>query len=135
MGNPNPSPTTRFKKGEPSANPDGGKLHTTRKMSKAFRELTEKELVDVMKLIVMCPPNELQEEVNENPTMLKQIIAAAMAKSVKNGDMSQLMLVLERIFGKVKQRVEVSGPDSGAIQIQSMPDDELEKRIESLSKD
>lgn len=94
-----------FVKGK-SGNPEGSRAHKPEK--RALRNLTEQELSKVMNLVLFSTPAQLQEAVNQNPTVLKATIASALAKGIKNGDLTNLMILVDRLLGRVKERLEIS---------------------------
>ena len=94
----------KFKKGN-RANPKGAAAHSP--VKRQFKKLTEAQLKEMMNLILFTPPEQLQAEVDKNPSVLKSWIASAAAKGLQKGDIGPLLQILERVVGKVKDVSEV----------------------------
>ncbi|MBZ5652626.1 MAG: hypothetical protein LAO18_19325 [Acidobacteriia bacterium] len=52
----------------------------------------------------------------------------------KTGDVKAIQLVAERVQGKPKRHLELSGPDGGPLDIHNMTDEELDQRIAELTE-
>ena len=104
-GNPNIKP--RWKKGE-SGNPKGRPVSTPEQLR--LTRLTKTELTEIGSYIVKGDKTELKKIVDDPTTsILKSWIASIAIKGIASGDMDALNKLLERIVGKVKEEVEVSG--------------------------
>lgn len=96
----------KFKKGK-SGNPLGGKLHKPE--LRAIKRLTEDELVEIGSMIVKGSIEELQRVgKDKNCSAIKAMMAAVAVKAINKGDHMALDALLNRIVGKVKDRVEQS---------------------------
>ncbi len=96
----------RFKKGEVN-NPLGSKAHNP--VKKALKKLTVRELEEVIGLILFANPAKLKEEAERDPTILKTWISSAALTGIKKGDLTHLTHLIDRVIGRVKERVEHSG--------------------------
>lgn len=110
MANRNPSPKDRFRKGV-SGNLEGGRKHNPE--IKAIKRLTEAEMIEVGSLVLKGNIRELQL-VLKDPTssVLKCMMAGVAIKTIQKGDPHALDVLLNRLIGKVKERVEVTGIDA-----------------------
>lgn len=103
MANPNPSPETRFKKGQ-SGNPSGRSSKELKAHSKAAK------IAAKLKLKAL---SSLQEKIDGGEMSEDDVIEALF-----NGDTLRMMKEVEdRAHGTPKQSVEQSGPDGGAIPV------------------
>ena len=92
-----------FKKGQ-SGNPRGGQLHNP--FRRALANLTIEEFAKVIEL-VMTTDIEGLERMAEDRTLsaLQMGVARAFLKSVKDGDISTMNEISERVIGKVPDQV------------------------------
>ena len=122
MANPNPKPPpkhSRFKKGQ-SGNPLGGKLANPE--MRAIRNLTEAEMVNIGSLILKGSIKDLQAIAKDpNSTVLQAMMAAVAVKTMQKGDAQALDVLLNRLIGKVKERVEVTGNALAPLVVVSLP--------------
>jgi hypothetical protein len=106
VGKGNPPVEYQFKKGN-KANPLGAKAHNPE--IRKLKTLTEQELVEVGSLVVKGSIKELQAlSKDPNCTALTAMMAAVAARAINRGDHAALDVLLNRIVGKVKDRVEQS---------------------------
>ena len=106
IGKGKPPVEHQWKKGQ-SGNPSGGKLHNPE--IRKLKNLTEAEIVEVGSLVVKGSIKELQElSKNPNCSALTAMMASVAAKAINKGDGAALDILLNRIVGKVKERVEQS---------------------------
>lgn len=97
MGNPNPSPETRFKPG----NPGGGKTSEQRKLEYEAAEMAARLRHRMLSV--------LTEKLEAGEKQVDDIL---------NGDTLRLLKDSEdRAYGTPKQSVEQSGPEGGPIQV------------------
>lgn len=121
---PNPNIKNHgFKKGV-SGNPLGGKLHN--KELKAVRFMTKEEMAEVGKLILDKDFQQLREMADALKTndgkkkdisVLKAMVASVAMKIISKGDMHALDILLNRLIGKVKDEVDISGKDGSPLAI------------------
>lgn len=96
----------QIKKGE-VRNPLGGRAHNPE--LRAIKRLTEDELVEIGSMIVKGSIEELQAVgKDKNCSAIKAMMAAVAVKAINKGDHMALDALLNRIVGKVKDRVEQS---------------------------
>lgn len=134
MANPNPSKKGQFKPGQ-SGNPQGGKLHNPE--LRAIKRLTSAEVAEIGSLIVKKNIAGLQAVAKDpESSALKVWMAAIAIKGIKSGDASKLDVLLNRITGKVKERIELSGEDGGPIRsvVGNMTKEERLAEIRRLRK-
>ncbi len=119
-----------FKKGEPSGNPLGGKLHNPE--IKKIKALTEKELIEVGTFIVQGKMGELKALLkNPETPMLQAMVAGLAVKTMVKGDASAFNALMDRLLGKVKEQVQLSGSINGnAKLILTMPDNGRSKKTD-----
>lgn len=107
-----PPEKNRWKKGV-SGNPDGGRKHDPE--IRKLKALTKKEIAEVGELILMGNFQELlrmRDEVKNlksEDSALKVMIAAVAMRVVSKGDMVALDTLLNRLVGKVKDEIDLSG--------------------------
>lgn len=93
------------RKGEPSRNPEGGRLHDP--VKKALKRMTEEQIAEVGTLLLESKVSELTRMAKDpNTTVLKAMLAAVAAKAITTGDQSKLGMILDRIAGPVTQRFD-----------------------------
>jgi hypothetical protein len=115
-GNKNPSPKTRWKKGQ-SGNPLGGQKHDP--VLREIRNLTKKELVDIGNLIIKGDLPALKKLANAKKDVpgLTMWIASVCVKGIERGDVAALDILLNRLVGKVKDETLMTAEISAAPQI------------------
>lgn len=100
-------PGSGWKKGQ-SGNPLGGKAHNPE--LKRIKNLTNNELVEVANLIIKGSINDLKEmKDDDEQTVLKRMLASVAVKIISKGDMHALDVLLNRLVGKVKDKLDVEG--------------------------
>lgn len=96
----------QFKKGQ-SGNPNGGKAHN--KEIKKIKNLTEKELIEVGSLVVKGSIAELERiRKDKNSSALGAMIAGVALNAIAKGNSQALDAILNRLIGKVKEKVEIN---------------------------
>jgi hypothetical protein len=125
LGHKDPPKEYQFKPGN-CANPLGAKAHNV--IKRQFRKLTQEQLEEVMTLILSTDPADLQAQAAKNPSVLKLWIANAASVGLKKGDTAPLVMMLDRILGKPKERVEITNKPS------DMTDEELRAEIKRLEQ-
>jgi hypothetical protein len=121
----------RFKKGQPTANPTGarGKNPEKTKQKKILKKLLREDFTLAIEMVTQSTASELKALAeNPNTPIDKVIMAAALMKSVKNGDVSQLIQLAEIVIGKPKETHEhvVKNP------YEQMTDTQLDDEIKKL---
>ena len=112
------SEKTRFKPGQ-SGNPAGRakdpqELHL-------IKQLTKREFSLLLNKILQCDPDKLKDF---KGSVLEMWLAAGATKAIKTGDYSRLEFLINRLIGKVPDKLEVS-------EIDSVSDEELLKMAEN----
>lgn len=109
----------KVKKGQ-VLNPEGGRSHDPQ--IRAIKRLTQQELAEVGALVVKGSIAELQKiSKDPNASALKCMIAAVAHRTITRGDPTALDKLLDRLVGKVKEQIEVTGADGGPQVIVSLP--------------
>lgn len=109
---------TRFKKGQ-SGNP-GGKIPDSPEL-KRLKNLTREELANIGNLVIAGDLKAIKKiKDNPNSPALRAMIASVALRVIGKGDMHSLDILLNRLVGKVKDELEVSGSTGPLIQL-SMP--------------
>lgn len=100
-----------FQPGE-SGNPLGGKLHNPE--MRAVRRLCHTDLHEVVDLIVTGDMAGLQDAAyTKGNSVLKVWIATVALKAIQKGEIGPLEVLLNRVLGKPKESVELSGTVTG----------------------
>lgn len=89
-------------------NPRGARAHNP--VKKEFKKLTEEQLKEIMELILKTNPFELPDIVKNSDTVLKAWIGQAALMGMNNGDLGPLLSIIDRVLGRIKERVEISRP-------------------------
>jgi hypothetical protein len=74
----------------------------------------------------------LEDLLANNDAEAARDVAAALVKRARKGDVRAIQLIAERTQGKPMRAVEISGPEGGALEIERMTADELDRRINEL---
>lgn len=103
----------RFKKGEPSMNPDGGRKHDH--VMKRIKLLTRQELATVCNLVLQGNIEQLEEicEDREYSSALKVLVASIVKRGVRDGNFGAFDALLNRLLGKVPDRMDLNHLNSG----------------------
>lgn len=108
---PTPPKEHQWKKGQ-SGNPLGARLHNPE--TKALKNLTKQELIDIGNLIVKGDIESLtaiRDSVKtggKGVSVLSVWIASVAMRSIESGDMHALDILLNRLIGKVKDDVTLT---------------------------
>lgn len=122
-----------FKKGQPSGNPLGGKLHNPE--IKKLKALTEAQLIDVATFVLQSSVGEIKARMKHPKTSVLQAMVLGLAvKSMTKGDASAFNALMDRMLGKVKENFNFSGNIGGTSKViltmpangSEAPDEELE---------
>jgi hypothetical protein len=103
--NRNPKRGRPFQKGV-SGNPLGAGAHNP--VKKKIKRLTVQELEKILNLILYADPAKLEEIAKNNPSILKMWIASIAQHGIKKGDPSALFALLDRLVGKVPDKMRVT---------------------------
>lgn len=98
-----------FKKGEVH-NPIGQNAHDP--VKKAIKKLTQEQLAEVIETILSGTPDDLKKLwQGKDATILQMIVAKAVTKAMERGDWSVPNALLERVLGKVPEKIDHSSSD------------------------
>lgn len=113
-----PPKQTRWKKGQ-SGNPQGGKKHSPE--MKKIRNLTEQEMIEIGSLVLKGSVDELRVIAKDGTaSALKCMMAAVAVRTISKGDPHALEVLLNRLIGKVKERLDVNMPQVDSVQVRIM---------------
>lgn len=119
VGKGKPPVHTRFKKGV-SGNPTGSKPQS--QIATAIKRLTAAEVAEIGTIIVSKNIPKLREilrDAKTNPnskhSILKVWIAQVAFKGLTKGDPHALDVLLNRLIGKVKDQIELTGQNGGPV--------------------
>ena len=108
----------KYKKGQ-SGNPKG---RPPDMLGKAMRQLTAEEFREIANMIIKGSIDQLKAmSTSKDSSALKVMIAATVVKIISRGDMHALDILLNRLVGKVKDQIEMTGRDGGPQVILTMP--------------
>lgn len=101
-GNPNPSPSTRFRQGNRGGGRPKGLLRAddVKRALGKYWKLTKAELREALQ--------------DEAATVGDLMVASIMARIIKDGDANKFSLLLDRAIGRVKPDAEEQGSDGDA---------------------
>jgi hypothetical protein len=138
VGYGKPPKQYNIKKGQ-VLNPRGAGAHSS--LSKAVKRLTAGQIAELGAHIVTSNLEGLQKVAKDPASSTLQVwIATVAIKGVKTGDMSRLDQLLNRLVGRVKETIELSGEGGGPMRaiIGAMTPEERElelERLRSMRKD
>lgn len=107
-----------FKKGQ-SGNPEGGRAHNPE--LRRIKRVTQAEVAEIGSLIVGKDLNALKQIVADaksgakKHSALKLWMATVAIKGITSGDSHRLNALLDRVVGKVKEKIELTGHGDGPI--------------------
>lgn len=79
-------------------------------LNRVMKKLTKEELEDVATFIIKGDCEELEKVLNDKKTsVIKSMFASCVNKVIKTGDMDAMEKVLNRLIGKVKDQIDVTG--------------------------
>lgn len=121
------NPATQFKAGEKSANPKGRGKENPQK--KAIKQLTQKKLLQLANKILNQDYSSLEKLLKkvadggqrETSSPLELLVASCVLKAIQKGDINTLEKLLDRMIGKVSDRLKIEG-NSGPRVVISFPD-------------
>lgn len=125
-----------FKKGAPSPNPKGGQLHNP--VVKKLKAITNDQIAEIGTILLEGTIDELREIIrDEQSTVMRKWLASVSLKGVVKSDYRAMNAILDRIAGKVKERVEWSSdPENPMIvKVAAMTPEERERFILQAAKD
>lgn len=135
-----PPVETRFKKGQ-SGNPTGANQFT--KEMRAVRRLAAAEVAEIGTLIVSKNATKLKailSDAKNNPeskhSALKVWMAAIALKGITKGDPNAMDVLLNRVVGRVKEKIELTGEEGGPLRhlVGAMTPEERQAELRRLRK-
>ena len=124
-------PGRRFEPGN-NANPRGAAAHDP--IKRALRKLTGRQLEEVISHTLLINTDQLKKEVDNDPSVIRTIIASSLLSGIKKGDLSPLKVLIEMIHGRPKQRMELAGLDGGPIETSVETDEERKARKDRIEQ-
>ena len=105
VGNTFPNPKTQFQKGE-SGNPNGRPKKLISKLK--AQGYKQSEINDCIKVMLSMTREQIDSITkNKNATALEMMVAAAIDKAIKSGNLSTFETLVSRSFGKPKETIEI----------------------------
>lgn len=124
-----PTPKNYFKAGNAY-----GKL-SSRKLTeeqKKIKHATKDDLHKCWEVVRHLTINELQEAIkNKDTNGLMAMMASAQIHAIKHGDFSKIDKILDRILGKARQNIELSGDKDNPVSIEH---DVKKRMLETVKK-
>ena len=95
----------RYKKGQ-----SGNLKGRPRDMLKSVKKLTKDELEDIASLVSKSTVEELRQILKDpDSTAIRVMVVRVVIKIIERGDMDSLDKLLNRMIGKVREKVDVTG--------------------------
>ncbi len=99
---------------------------------KEARQLTQRELeISLQKYLLMTPEQLKKAKQDPETTMIDHLIISVMTHGVNKGDQNRVDFLMNRLVGKIKQQVEMSG-QLDIRPYKEIADEDLERRIKEL---
>jgi hypothetical protein len=116
-------------------NPGGpGAPRITKELREA-RKLTKSEAEKILNELIYLSVGELKDKIKDDKaSVLKTFIASILAQGIREGDQKRLDFVFDRTIGRVKENVELSGPEGGPIKTHEMTKDEVRAELKRIEK-
>jgi predicted YcjX-like family ATPase len=103
---------------------------------RAVRRLSQMQIAEIGTLILEGTISDLEKlKDDKNASILKMLFATVAAKAMKQGDHAALSSLLDRIVGKPKQVVEMSGPEGAPIEMSNVSEAERMERIAKIEQE
>lgn len=88
---------------------------------KKIRNLTEQEMIEIGSLVLKGSVDELRVIAKDGTaSALKCMMAAVAVRTISKGDPHALEVLLNRLIGKVKERLDVNMPQVDSVQVRIM---------------
>lgn len=125
------------KKGEPSRNPNGARLHNP--LTRALQRTTKDSYCEALSISFESQEDELRAYVSNPETpMLKKFVAQAMLKAFEKNDFHFVKDIADRLIGKVGETMTINQTGTGGAitaQIAIMSDADVKARLAKFSED
>lgn len=100
---------------------------------KQMRTLTYDQVSEIASIVINGKRDELQQIlVNPNATVLQQIMAKAAINALATGNMGTINAFLDRIVGKARQSIELTGKEGGPVAFSDLSKDEILKETQAI---
>lgn len=98
------------------------------------RRLTKIEFIRVCEKYISMTETELNEKIRDtSTTVLELIVAKILQNAITYGDNTRLSFFLDRMIGKVTEKIQHTGLDDGPIRmVDEMTDEELDRRAKRI---
>lgn len=94
-----------FKKGDPNINRNGRPRKFILELKEQGYKLSE--VTDTIEVLISMTENELRDiQENPNSTVLEKVVTSAILKSIQRGDLISIETLLNRAYGKPKEKIE-----------------------------
>lgn len=123
-----------FKKGQ-SGNPQGGRIHNAE--IKRIKNLSEAELVEVASFIINSRINDLKAKIKEpETTTLQGMVIGLALRTASRGDPSAFNALMDRLLGKVKEKVEITSNNTNVTaEVVTYDEDKLKAVLAKIRSD
>jgi len=118
-----PKADTKFKPGV-SGNP-GGRAKLAPEILMLKRDASVQAQVDIIKVWQMPHSEMFLVEQQQNVPAGYKALVSCLNNAIQTGEMKTVNLFLDRVVGKVKDQLEISGEDGGPIETTSSAAEEL----------
>lgn len=131
MPNPNiKKPKTAWQKGQ-SGNPKGSS--DVARMKGDIGRMTHVQVAEVGSLLLEGTLEQLQAKaIDPDASALQRWTATLVTQSMEKGDSATYERILNRIVGRVKDVIEVTGKDGGPMEVRSMA--AMQKELAAIRK-
>ena len=132
------SNTTSFKKGT-SGNPAGSSALAKDPARQRIKRLVAGDLEEIGSLILCGNFDKLKEVVDDREaSVIQTAFARCFAKALKDADWKVVTSILDRVVGRAKETVELSGRDGKPMSLEvasrEMTETEMRERADALAK-
>lgn len=94
-----------FKKGDPNINRNGRPRKFILELKEQGYKLSE--VTDTIEVLISMTEGELKDiQENPNSTVLEKVVTSAILKSIQRGDLISIETLLNRAYGKPKEKIE-----------------------------
>ncbi len=126
----------QFKKGAPSANPEGARKHNPAII--ALGKLTVQTYREVIEVVLTGNLQSLKDMVDDPKTSALQVgIATAFIKAIKSGDYAVIERIAERIVGKIPDEINLNANSKLTLvdRVKSIDREALREAMKDLEHD
>lgn len=124
----------QFKKGQPSANPQGARLHDP--VTKALKKLTLESYREVIELVLTGNLAALKAMAEHPDTPAIQVgVATSIMKAIKDGDPTVLERFAARIVGKIPDEINLNSNSTVNATINTFDSEKLKAALAKIRSD